>query len=190
VTSAVRPQRLRDLLHGTWLGHPLHPALVQLPVGACVSAAVLDVLPGMRDAATRLIGLGVATATPAILAGCTDWSQLTKDRQRVGLVHAAANAAAVTLYAASLVVRHRGRSGVVLAYAGLSVAGLGAYLGGHLSYARSAGVNQAASEIARLPEEWTAVCPLSLLPEGKPAVHTVGDVAVLLSIAPAPRSRP
>jgi nitrite reductase/ring-hydroxylating ferredoxin subunit/uncharacterized membrane protein len=180
VTSAVRPQRLRDLLHGTWLGHPLHPVLVQIPVGAFVSAAVLDLMPGMRRAATRLIGLGVAAAPPAILAGWTDWSQMTKDRQRVGLVHAAANAAAVTLYAASLVARRRGRSGVGLAYAGLTVAGVGAYLGGHLSYARSAGANQAAPEIARLPAEWTEISSLASLPDGKPVVRSVGDVSVLL----------
>lgn len=180
VTGTIRSQRLRDLLHGTWLGHPLHPVLVQLPVGAFVSAAVLDLLPGMRNAATKLIGLGVATAPPAILAGWTDWSQMTKDRQRVGLVHASANGVAVALYAASLVARKRGRSGVGLAFAGLSVAGLGAYLGGHLSYARSAGVNQAAPEIARVPEEWTEICSLASLPDEKPVVRSVGAVPVLL----------
>jgi nitrite reductase/ring-hydroxylating ferredoxin subunit/uncharacterized membrane protein len=180
VTKAVRPQRLRDLLHGTWLGHPLHPVLVQLPVGAFVSAAVLDLVPGMRRAATSLITVGVATAPPAVLAGWTDWSQMTKDRQRVGLVHASANAVAVTLYAASLLARRRGRSGRALAYAGFSVAGLGAYLGGHLSYAQSAGVNQAAPELVRVPTEWTEVCSLASIPEEKPTVRTVGDVSVLL----------
>jgi nitrite reductase/ring-hydroxylating ferredoxin subunit len=156
--------------------------LVQVPVGAFVSAAVLDLMPGMRDAATKLIGLGVATAPPAILAGWTDWSQMTKDRQRVGLVHASANGVAVALYAASLLARKRGRSGagMGLAFAGLSMAGLGAYLGGHLSYARSAGVNHAAPELVRVPAEWTEICSLASLPEEKPVVRSVGDVPVLL----------
>ena len=53
VMDAVRPQGLRDLLHGTWLGHPLHPVLVQVPVGAFMSAAVLDLLPGGRSRRPR-----------------------------------------------------------------------------------------------------------------------------------------
>lgn len=182
IFTAVRPQRVRDLLHGTWLGHSLHPVLVQVPVGSFVSVAVLDLFPGTRRAATTLIAFGTAGAVPAIAAGWLDWSDMTHDRQRVGLVHAAANAMAVGLYTASLVARLRGRSarGRALSYAGLSVAGLGAYLGGHLSYARAAGTNQAAPEIARIPAEWTSVGSLASLPEGKPAVRTVGDVPILL----------
>ena len=179
VTSTVRPQRLRDLLHGTWLGHPLHPVLVELPVGAFFSAAVLDLLPGGHKAATRMITLGVASASAAIVAGWTDWSEMTPDRRRVGLVHAVANTAGVAFYVASLVRRRRRGSGRALSYAGLAVAGLGAYLGGHLAYAQSAGTNQAAPELVRLPKEWTKVGSLASLPDGKPAVRTVGDVAVL-----------
>ncbi|MEV4346586.1 Rieske (2Fe-2S) protein [Actinoplanes sp. NPDC049596] len=179
VTAVVKPQRLRDLLHGTLTGHALHPVLVQVPVGAFISSAILDLLPGTRRAATTLVGVGVAGAVPAIAAGWTDWSQMTKDRQRVGLVHAAANAVAVGLYTASFVARLRGRSGRGLGLAGLSVAGLGAYLGGHLSYAMSAGVNQAAPQLARIPESWTEIGSLASMPEGKPFVRAVEGVPVL-----------
>jgi nitrite reductase/ring-hydroxylating ferredoxin subunit/uncharacterized membrane protein len=182
VFAAIKPQRLRDLLHGTWLGHPLHPVAVQLPVGAFVSAAILDLLPGHRRSATTLIAVGTAGVAPAVLSGLVDWSQMTKDRRRVGLVHASANAVAVSLYAASLVTRLSGRTarGKALAYTGLSVAGVGAYLGGHIAYAQGGGMNQAAPEIAQIPEEWTAVGSLASLPEGKPAVRKVGDIPVLL----------
>ncbi|MEU4236130.1 Rieske 2Fe-2S domain-containing protein [Actinoplanes sp. NPDC026619] len=181
VFAAPVPDGVRDLLHGTWLGHPLHPVLVQAPVGAFISAAVLDVLPGTRRAATALVAVGTAGAVPAMAAGLADWSQMTRDRRRVGLVHAAANLVAVGLYAGSLVARLRGRHtrGRALGFAGLSVAGLGAYLGGHLAYAQSGGANQAAPEIARIPEEWTVAGSLASLPDRKPAVRTVGDVAVL-----------
>src|SRR4051794_41981917 len=63
------PTGLKDLLHGTWLGHPLHPVLVQVPVGSWLSAAVLDAVPPMRPAAGVLIGTGVAASVPAALAG-------------------------------------------------------------------------------------------------------------------------
>ncbi|SLL99708.1 (2Fe-2S)-binding protein [Actinoplanes sp. SE50/110] len=182
VSAAVRPQRLRDLLHGTWLGHPLHPVMVQVPVGAFVSTAILDLLPGVRRAQQTLLAVGVATAVPAAVAGWTDWSQMTRDRRRVGLVHAGSNAVAIGLYAASLVARLRGRTarGKALSLAGLSAAGFGAYLGGHLAYAQSAGTNQAAPDLARLPEEWTEVCSLASVPERRTVVRLAGDVPVLL----------
>jgi nitrite reductase/ring-hydroxylating ferredoxin subunit/uncharacterized membrane protein len=182
VQAAAQPQRVRDLLHGTWLGHPLHPVLVQAPVGAFICAAVLDLVPGGRRGATTLIGFGTASAFPAIAAGLMDWSEMTRDRRRVGLVHAAANTVALSLYVSSLVARFSGRPmrGKALAFAGLSVAGGSAYLGGHLAYAQGGGMNQASPEIIRVPEEWTPVGPLTELPDGKPTVRTIGDVPILL----------
>ncbi|WP_305788636.1 Rieske 2Fe-2S domain-containing protein [Symbioplanes lichenis] len=182
VESAAKPQGLRDLLHGTWLGHPLHPVLVQVPVGAFSSAAVLDVLPGQRRAATMLIAVGVASTGPAIAAGLVDWASLAKDQRRVGLVHAAANTVALGLYAGSLAARWTGRWGLgrFLAYAGLSVAGAGAYLGGHLSYKQGAGVNVASGELVSMPDGWTELGSVAALPEGRPVVREVEGVRVLL----------
>lgn len=182
VLAVVRPQPLKDLLHGTWLGHPLHPVLVQMPVGAFTSAALLDLVPGGRRAATTLIGVGVATSAPAAAAGLADWSEMTRDRRRVGLVHAATNTVALTLYVWSLSARLSGRpaQGRALAFAGLSVAGAGAYLGGHLAYAQGGGMNQAAPEISRMPEEWKAVGQVAEFPDGKPTVRRVDDVSVLV----------
>ncbi|MCA2212916.1 Rieske (2Fe-2S) protein [Jidongwangia harbinensis] len=182
VMGAIRPSAVRDFLHGTWLGHPLHPVLVQMPVGAFLSAAVLDLMPGERKAATTLIAVGTAGAAPAMAAGLTDWSEMTKDRRRVGLVHAAGNTVALGLYIGSLAARLSGRTarGKALAFAGLSIAGASAYLGGHLSYSQGGGMNHAAPDVARLPEDWTAVGELAALPDGKPAVRRLDDVPILL----------
>ena len=182
VQAVAQPRALQDFLHGTWLGHPLHPVLVQVPVGAFLSAAVLDLVPGGRKAATTLIAVGTASSAPAIAAGLLDWSQMTKDRRRVGLVHATANAIALGFYGASLAARMSGRKarGTALAYTGLSMASLGAYLGGHLAYAQGGGMNQAAPEVGRLPESWTAIAQLSELPEGKPTKRELDDVPILL----------
>jgi nitrite reductase/ring-hydroxylating ferredoxin subunit/uncharacterized membrane protein len=182
VQVAAQPQAVEDLLHGVWLGHPLHPALVQLPIGAFVSAAVLDLVPGGRKGATTLIAVGTASATPAIAAGLVDWSQMTKDRRRVGLVHATANAVALGFYVGSLLARLSGRParGRALAFAGLSMASAGAYLGGHLAYSQGGGMNHAAPEVARLPEDWTAVAQLAELAEGKTIVRKIDDVPILL----------
>lgn len=65
------PGRARDALHGVWLGHPLHPALVQVPAGTWLSASLLDAWPGNETASRRLVLAGLAAAVPAALAGAT-----------------------------------------------------------------------------------------------------------------------
>ncbi|MGN6578108.1 MAG: DUF2231 domain-containing protein [Nocardioides sp.] len=131
------------LLRGDWLGHALHPVLTDAAVGTWVSATLLDVLGGeeMAPAAQRLIGLGLLSAGPTAWTGWAEWSAAGPRAKRVGLVHAVTNGVAIGAYAASWVARRRGRHGTGrrLALAGTSVAGVGAYLGGHLAVARKVG---------------------------------------------------
>jgi len=141
-TSAV-PRQVLDLLHGEPAGHTLHPAIVLVPVGAWIGSAILDFVPGSTAASRLLVGAGVATVLPAVATGLADWSRLPDERQRrVGLVHAASNTLATTLYTVSFVQRVRGRhaSGKLLGLAGLAVVGLSGYLGGHLAYRLGASV--------------------------------------------------
>jgi nitrite reductase/ring-hydroxylating ferredoxin subunit len=182
VQATLRPQRVRDFLHGTWLGHPLHPAMVQVPVGAWLSAAVVDLLPGQRRAATALIGLGTAGAVPAAVAGWNDWAALAPDQRRVGLVHAAANLVGLALYGGSLAARLQGRHtlGRSLSYLGLTAAGAGAYLGGHLAYKQGAQVNQSISELHRMPDGWHPVAEMAGLPQRELLTRQVDDVSVIL----------
>ncbi|MFI9642658.1 Rieske 2Fe-2S domain-containing protein [Micromonospora sp. NPDC051925] len=182
VQATLRPQRVRDLLHGVFLGHPLHPAMVQVPVGAWISAAVVDLLPGQRRAATTLVALGTVSAVPAAVAGLNDWAELSRDQRRVGLVHAAANTVGLTLYAASLAARLNGRHGVgrALAYLGLGAASAGAYLGGHLAYKQGAQVSQSVSELHRMSDGWQSVADLAGLPQRKLVTREVDDVSVIL----------
>ena len=62
------PGRARDALHGVWLGHPLHPVLVQVPLGTWLSASLLDAWPGNETASRRLVFTGMAASVPAALA--------------------------------------------------------------------------------------------------------------------------
>jgi nitrite reductase/ring-hydroxylating ferredoxin subunit len=184
VQVALRPQGLKDLLHGTWLGHTLHPVLVQVPVGSWISAGVLDAIPPLRPAATVLIGTGVAAAVPASLAGAADWSEQEVGVRRLGAIHAVANTAALGLYVGSLVARRNGRGGVgrVLSYSGLALATGSAAIGGHMSYAQSSGASHAATAARALTTDWIDLGPLDDLPEGRPALRTGkgGSVAVPL----------
>ena len=151
--------RFKDALHGVWLGHPLHPVLTDLPIGMWTSAMLLDLLGGRKaqPAADRLVALGVVAVLPTASSGLADWSELNQPERRTGAVHAVANVAATGLYAASSIARRRGRraTGVALALAGGAAVAAGGFLGGHLSYRRTAGVNQVASAAA--PEDWVDV---------------------------------
>lgn len=148
--------RTADLLHGVWLGHLLHPAMVQAPIGAWLSTAVLDAMPGTERPARVLTAIGVATAVPSAVAGLNDWASLSPRKRRIGMVHMAGNLIGVGLYAGSLAARVQGRHwlGRSLAYAGVAVAGASAYLGGHLSH-REAPIDQpvlrASGTVDRVP---------------------------------------
>ena len=99
---------------------------------------------------------------------------------RVGLVHAASNAVALSLYAAALVQRARGGRGRLLSLAGGAVAGAGAILGGHLGYRQATGANHG-EEIAHVgPENWQSLGPLAEVPVGKPVRRVAGDVPVFV----------
>ncbi|MFB8381151.1 Rieske 2Fe-2S domain-containing protein [Streptomyces rubiginosohelvolus] len=172
----------RDVLHGRWLGHPVHPLMVQVPIGTWFSAALLDILPGQRRSADALIGVGIAAALPAAVAGWTDWAELERRQMRVGLVHAAANATGVGLYVASLVARARKRSvlGKTLGFAGLTAVGLGGAIGGHLAYRLASGANHAESVPDLIGPGWHTVTQLSGLPVAQPVRRHIDDIAVLV----------
>jgi nitrite reductase/ring-hydroxylating ferredoxin subunit/uncharacterized membrane protein len=184
VASALPQQWMRDFLHGVWLGHPLHPVLVQVPIGAWSSSALLDLLPGQRQrrAATVLVAAGTASAVPAIVAGWNDWASLAPNQRRVGLVHAASNATAVALYGGSLYARLTGRRalGRMLGWAGLTMASGGAYLGGHLVYKMGAAVNQATPDLHQMEDGWHQVGRIADLPEASLVNHEVNNVPVVI----------
>src|SRR3954469_12447629 len=175
---------VKDLVSGTWLGHPLHPVLTDVVIGSFTSATLLDLLGGDEDgrAAERLIAVGLSAYGPTAAAGVSDWvdSEYGDERvRRIGLVHAGTNATAFGLYAASLAAR-RGASrarGKLLALAGAGVLSVGGYLGGHMSFRRGTGVNETAFDEG--PSEWTAV-GAGELEDNEPKSVMAGDTPVFL----------
>ena len=177
---AVPLGKARDALHGKWLGHPVHPLLVQVPVGAWLSSAVLDWVPGSRRSATLLVAVGLAGAGPAVLAGLADWAELEPEQARVGLLHAALNTAGVAWYTASLSARltgHRMR-GRALALAGLCTVAAAGAVGGHLAYRQASGTNHAEPVPHLVPPGWHPLGPVDDLRTGRPVRRMVGDVPV------------
>jgi nitrite reductase/ring-hydroxylating ferredoxin subunit/uncharacterized membrane protein len=181
-TAVLRTRGLRDLLHGVPFGHAVHPVLVQVPIGAWTSAALLDLVPGERKAADLLVGAGCAAALPAAVAGWADWSSQRPEQQRVGLVHATGNVVALGLYTASLVARCTGHraAGRALSYAGYALAGGSAYVGGHLVYRQAAAVDHAAAVPYLAATDWVGVGPLDELPDRRPVARMADRLPVCL----------
>lgn len=136
-----RPGR-RDLLHGRWLGHGVHPLMTDFPLGMWTSATVLDLIggPQSRPAARRLVALGVVSAVPTAVTGLAEWAAIDSRRdRRTGVLHALVNSAALACYTASWLARRRGRratAGTGWALLGGVAASAGGYFGGHLTEVR------------------------------------------------------
>ena len=166
-------RNVKNFLHGTWLGHPLHPVLTDIPLGAWTATLLLDALAdrrghsGIARSADASLALGLAGAVGSAVTGLTDWSETDARPRRVGVAHAALNAGATLLFAGSLLCRGRGKRG---AGRGLAITGYlatiaAAYLGGELVYHERIGVDHSSGR--ELPEKFTPLLPESDLPEGE-----------------------
>lgn len=176
------PRRFRTLLNGTWLGHPLHPAITDVPIGAWLLAAILDIVwlvaPtagawGARGAELAVI-VGVVAALGAAVTGMADWSDTYGAERTVGLYHGSLNVLALVLYVVSAVLRlttGTGESvaGAILGFVGLAVVLVAAFLGGDMVFGKGTNVNHTAWEAGG--EEYEAVLPVAEMPER--ALHRV-----------------
>ena len=176
VNSTVKPAK--SLLSGTWLEHPLHPLLTDLPIGCWSGAVILDLFGGSGavDAVDPLVGLGALAAVPAAVSGLSDWADSYGPERRVGLVHAAANLTGLGLFAASLMAGHR--SARRLRLLGLAAVSAGGYLGGHLSFGRGVGVDHQA--FLEKPSDWVDALDADRLEEATPTLAEAGGARVML----------
>jgi len=176
-------QQAKNVLHGVWLGHPLHPVFTDLPIGAWTTALALDAAsqgdPGMRRAATFAMGVGLAGAAGAAVTGLTDWSETDGRSRRAGLIHGLLNITATTLFAAAYALRRKDShdGGRKCAWTGYAIALGAAYLGGDLVYGQRIGVTHADGDA---PEDFTPVLESAALPENTMARARAGNTDVLL----------
>lgn len=109
-----------EILQGKWLGHPLHPALAHIPVGAWLVAAVIDlvnrndVVAGPAEhLALYCVIAGLITAVFAVPTGVADWSSIKKEKPawKLGLYHLALNLFAAIVWAANVGLRYKALDG-------------------------------------------------------------------------------
>ncbi len=184
----TRGRPLQDLLHGVWLGHPLHPLVTGAPMGAWTAALVLDTADMVGSGSQRFgqaaqlsVGLGVLGSAGAALTGLTDWQHTHDDARRVGSVHGALHTVALVLYGLSWRDRRRGARGraVVLSTLGYGLTIASSYLGGRLVFRHRIGVDHADGRL--FPTEMAPVLAESDLIEDTPtAVDCSGVAAVVI----------
>jgi nitrite reductase/ring-hydroxylating ferredoxin subunit/uncharacterized membrane protein len=185
VAKAIEPTEVKNALNGAWLGHPLHPLMTDIPIGAWSMAVILDWVGGKKrqPAVDRLLFIGMVASVPTAVTGAANWSEFDDAKpRRVGLVHAASNTVALGFFTWSWAARKRGKrwKGKALALAGTGAMSAGGWLGGHLSYDLGIGVNRTAFEPTESPESWTDVIALDALTDGKPHCANVGGSDVVL----------
>ncbi len=166
-------QAVKNFLHGTWLGHPLHPVLTDIPIGSWTAALVMDAIEDMtgqrqfRRGADAAIGIGLVGAVASAVTGLTDWEATDGRARKIGLVHALLNTTGALLYTGSYLARKKGSRplGRGLSTLGFAVAMGAAYLGGKLVYSEQIGVNHSVGQ--QFPYTFKPVLAESELGEGE-----------------------
>jgi uncharacterized membrane protein len=146
--ASDRAKHPRTALAGPY-GHPFHPILITVPVGAWIASIVFDVLAIFAEdpsalllGAQVLIAIGVVGAVVAAIFGFLDYSVIPSGTpaKRTAVVHMALNLVAVAVFAIDWFVRSGAGhddvpvAGVVLSVVGLALIGASGYLGGKLAY--------------------------------------------------------
>ena len=115
--------RVKDFLAGVWFGHPVHPALVTIPIGSWSASLILDLAwladqdDGVARSSDLLMLVGLLSALGAATTGIANWVDTDGQDQRTGMLHALINSSVTALNLSSLVLRKTGqrRTAIVLA---------------------------------------------------------------------------
>lgn len=184
--GGVTGKQVKNLLNGTWLGHPVHPMMTDVPVGAWTCTFVLDSLgsitgnESLEAASDITLATGLAAATGAAVTGFTDWSDTYGTERKVGLLHGLTMVSSVVAYSLSLLARLGGARGlgVFLANTGYALMGAGAYLGGDEVFEIGYGVNHTAFQQG--PGDFVPVMKESELQADRPTKVDAGGISVVL----------
>jgi nitrite reductase/ring-hydroxylating ferredoxin subunit len=181
----------KDLLTGVWLGHPLHPVITDVPIGAWTISSILDLISmaagnddGLDRASDLALGTGILAAFGAAATGITDWSDVGGAHRRMGMAHALLNVAGLGLNLWSLGLRlgagKGGKRGFAraLSFGGYGVSAASAFIAGELIYNLGQAINRNAWTSG--PEKYTDVAPVDDLPDGRMAHFEVDDKDIVV----------
>lgn len=144
VGDALEEHRdLYDALTGeSFTGHPIHPALVHMPIGLIAGAVSLEVvgLGRFKLAPTILTGLAVGAAIPTAATGAAEWTRGRPDKRqrRLGALHAAIASTGTSMALLSFVLRLMRATGAArtFLFGAAAAYGVAGFIGGDLVYGR------------------------------------------------------
>ena len=174
---------IKDLLNGTWLGHPVHSAATDLPVGALTVSIVLE-LVGQHTAADIALVVAVVSIAGSIVTGLADYTDADGTARMRATVHATVMLASQVLFVVSLLIRGGNPADrslpTILVLLGLATISLGAAIGGDLVFLIGTNVNRHAWRGAGA--KWLALDlgDLPDIPEGGPTKVKAGANTLIL----------
>jgi nitrite reductase/ring-hydroxylating ferredoxin subunit len=184
-----RPGKLlQDFLNGSWLGHSVHPVVVDVVVGGSTVALLLQLLTWLtvadvRTALVWTVALTWLAGLSAIVTGLTDFKDTTGGDERNmaglhGLINIVATVSLIVAFAA-LLARADGLAGWLIV-AGFLTLSVGAFIGGHVVFKYGYMVNRNAFARGKAAREFTAVLPAADLPEATPTQAMLGATALVV----------
>jgi nitrite reductase/ring-hydroxylating ferredoxin subunit/uncharacterized membrane protein len=177
----IRP--IKDFLNGTWLGHPVHAALTDLPIGVMTVAIVLDVI-GQPVAADVAVLVGVLSIVATAISGLADYTDVDGTARSRATVHATVMTTALVVFLISLVIRAGNPADravpIALLVVGYLVLTLGAEIGGDLVYLIGTNVNRHAWRGAGAKWISLDLGDLTDIPEGGPTKAKAGINTLIL----------
>jgi nitrite reductase/ring-hydroxylating ferredoxin subunit/uncharacterized membrane protein len=174
---------IKDFLNGTWLGHPVHAALTDLPIGVMTVAIVLDVI-GQPVAADVAVLVGVLSIVATAVSGLADYADVDGTARSRATVHATVMTTALVVFLISLVIRAGNPADravpIALLVIGYLVLTLGAEIGGDLVYLIGTNVNRHAWRGAGTKWISLDLGELTDIPEGGPTKARAGINTLIL----------
>jgi nitrite reductase/ring-hydroxylating ferredoxin subunit/uncharacterized membrane protein len=172
---------VKDFLNGTWLGHPLHAALTDGPIGVLGMVVFFDVI-GLGLAATWSAVITILLMLAAAVTGLADYTDTDHLARERATVHATVMVVALVLVLASLALRVPAPEVVSLAPSLLSAVALGlvilaAFVGGDVVYVLGNMVDRHAFRARG--SKWTAL-DVTEVPEGELVKAKAGAQTLVL----------
>jgi nitrite reductase/ring-hydroxylating ferredoxin subunit/uncharacterized membrane protein len=178
----IRP--IQNFLNGTWLGHPVHAVVTDVPIGALTVSIVADLI-GQPIVADVSLVLGVLAMIASAVTGAADYTEVDGNARSRATVHSVIMVASLVVYAISLLIRSGSPADrlvpIVLSVVGYLLLSLGAMIGGDLVYLIGTHVNRHAWRGAGSKWIRLDLGDLPDIPEGGPTKLKAGinDLAVI-----------
>jgi nitrite reductase/ring-hydroxylating ferredoxin subunit/uncharacterized membrane protein len=178
----IRP--IQNFLNGSWLGHPVHAVVTDVPIGALTVSIIADVI-GQPIVADVSLLLGVLAMVASAVTGAADYTEVDGTARNRATVHMVVMILSLILYAISLVIRSGSPADrlapIVLSVVAYLLLLLGGAIGGDLVYLIGTHVNRNAWRGAGAKWIKLDLGDLTDIPEGGPTKLKAGinDLAVV-----------